>query len=58
MFPGVNELTNEMTLPQANVMRFFKMDKGGFLGRIKNIESLNTTLSLGCMFILPLNLMV
>ncbi|MEM7360880.1 MAG: FAD-dependent oxidoreductase [Pseudomonadota bacterium] len=30
-FPGAGELTNEVTLPEANVMRFVKLDKD-FLG--------------------------
>lgn len=30
-FPGAGELTNEVTLPEANVMRFVKLDKA-FLG--------------------------
>ncbi len=34
MFKGASELTNEVTLPEADVMRFVKLDKpGGFLGR-------------------------
>ncbi len=32
-FKGAGELTNEVTLPEADVMRFVKMDKGDFLGR-------------------------
>ncbi len=31
-FPGAGELTNEVTLPEANVMRFVKLDKS-YLGR-------------------------
>lgn len=30
-FPGAGELTNEVTLPEANVLRFVKLDKD-FLG--------------------------
>ncbi|GAB5469592.1 MAG: FAD-dependent oxidoreductase [Rhodospirillales bacterium] len=34
MFKGAGELTNEVTLPEADVMRFVKLDKpGGFIGR-------------------------
>ncbi len=34
MFKGASELTNEVTLSEADVMRFVKLDKpGGFLGR-------------------------
>ncbi len=33
MFKGASELTNEVTLPEAGVMRFVRLDKpGGFLG--------------------------
>ena len=34
MFKGASELTNEVTLPEADVMRFVRLDKpGGFVGR-------------------------
>ena len=34
MFRGASELTNEVTLPEADVMRFVRLDKpGGFVGR-------------------------
>ena len=34
MFKGASELTNEVTLPKADVMRFARLDKpGGFTGR-------------------------
>ena len=39
-FPGAGELTNEVTLPEANVMRFVKVDKGDFLGRAATLESM------------------
>ena len=33
MFKGASELTNEVTLPEADVMRFVRLDKpGGFIG--------------------------
>ena len=32
-FKGAGELTNEVTLPEADVMRFAKLDKGDFLGK-------------------------
>jgi dimethylglycine dehydrogenase len=32
-FKGAGELTNEVTLPEAGVMRFVKLEKGDFLGR-------------------------
>jgi dimethylglycine dehydrogenase len=40
-FKGASELTNEVTLPEADVMRFVKLDKpGGFIGRDATIRSL------------------
>ena len=33
MFKGAGELTNEVTLPEADVMRFVKMDKADFVGK-------------------------
>ena len=39
-FKGAGELTNEITLPEADVMRFVKMDKE-FEGKDKTQESLN-----------------
>ena len=32
-FKGAGELTNEVTLPEADVMRFARLDKGDFLGK-------------------------
>jgi len=32
-FKGAGELTNEVTLPEADVMRFVKLDKGAFEGQ-------------------------
>ena len=32
-FKGAGELTNEVTLPEADVMRFAKLDKAEFLGK-------------------------
>ena len=39
-FPGAGELTNEVTLPEAGVMRFARLDKGDFLGRDATLASL------------------
>ena len=39
-FKGAGELTNEVTLPEADVMRFVKLDKGNFVGRQATIDSL------------------
>lgn len=42
MFPGAGELTNEVTLPEANVMRFVRTDKqADFVGKAETLESLN-----------------
>ncbi len=38
-YPGAGELNNEVTLPEAAVMRFVKLDKGEFLGRDATVES-------------------
>ena len=38
-FKGAGELTNEVTLPEADVMRFVKLDKGEFLGREATLAS-------------------
>ncbi|MDA0701632.1 MAG: FAD-dependent oxidoreductase [Proteobacteria bacterium] len=40
-FRGALELTNEVTLPEADVMRFVKMDKGEFIGREATQRSLD-----------------
>jgi len=40
-FKGASEFTNEVTLPEADAMRFVKMDKDDFLGRDKTQESLD-----------------
>ena len=40
MFKGAGELTNEVTLPEADVMRFVNLDKGDFLGKAETEASL------------------
>ena len=50
MFKGAGELTNEVTLPEANVMRFAKMDKD-FIGKQKTQESLNKPLPWVCAYL-------
>jgi dimethylglycine dehydrogenase len=43
-FKGAGELTNEVTLPEADVMRFVKLDpekKGDFIGRDRTLQSLD-----------------
>ena len=39
-FKGASELTNEVTLPEADVMRFAKPDKGDFIGRGATLKSM------------------
>ena len=50
MFKGAGELTNEVTLPEADVMRFAKMDKD-FIGKQKTQESLNKPLPWVCAYL-------
>ncbi|MBC6441509.1 MAG: FAD-dependent oxidoreductase [Rhodospirillales bacterium] len=38
-FKGAGELTNEVTLPEADVMRFVKLDKGEFVGKVRTEAS-------------------
>ncbi len=51
MFPGASELTNEVTLPEANVMRFVKMDKADFIGKPQTEESLAAELPWICTYL-------
>ena len=44
-FKGAGELTNEVTLPEADVMRFVRTDKGDFLGRAATMASLENDLT-------------
>jgi len=41
-FKGAGELTNEVTLPEADVMRFVKMDKGEFVGKTPTQASIQS----------------
>ena len=50
MFKGAGELTNEVTLPEADVMRFVKLDKD-FIGKAKTIESNDATLPWICAYL-------
>lgn len=50
MFQGAGELTNEVTLPEAGVMRFVKMDKP-FFGRQQTRQSLDNPLPWVCAYI-------
>jgi len=51
MFKGAGELTNEVTLPEADVMRFVKMDKGEFLGKRQTQASLEAKLPWVCAYL-------
>lgn len=51
MFKGAGELTNEVTLPEADVMRFVKMDKGDFIGKAPTQESLDDELPWVCAYL-------
>ena len=50
-FKGAGELTNEVTLPEADVMRFVRLDKGGFLGREATLASLDQPLPWVCAYL-------
>ena len=44
MFKGASELTNEVTLPEADMMRFARLDKpSGFVGREATLKSVKRT---------------
>ena len=50
-FKGAGELTNEVTLPEADVMRFVKLDKGDFVGRAETQASLDGVLPWVCAYL-------
>ena len=50
MFKGAGELTNEVTLPEADVMRFVKMDKN-FVGKAPTRASLDGVLPWICAYL-------
>jgi dimethylglycine dehydrogenase len=50
MFKGAGELTNEVTLPEADVMRFVKMDKA-FYGKDATQQSLDNELPWICAYL-------
>ena len=50
-FKGAGELTNEVTLPEADVMRFVKPDKGEFLGREATLAALARPLPWVCAYL-------
>jgi len=50
MFKGAGELTNEVTLPEADVMRFVKMDKE-FIGKELTQASIDAELPWICAYL-------
>jgi dimethylglycine dehydrogenase len=50
MFKGAGELTNEVTLPEADVMRFVKLDKD-YLGKEQTVSSLDGDLPWVCAYL-------
>jgi dimethylglycine dehydrogenase len=50
-FKGAGELTNEVTLPEADVMRFVKPEKGEFLGREATLAALAKPLPWVCAYL-------
>jgi dimethylglycine dehydrogenase len=50
MFKGAGELTNEVTLPEADVMRFVNMDKD-FIGKEATVQSNNNELPWICAYL-------
>ncbi|MER9396182.1 MULTISPECIES: FAD-dependent oxidoreductase [unclassified Mesorhizobium] len=51
MFKGAGELTNEVTLPEADVMRFVKLDKPQFAGRQATLEAMERGPSWICAYL-------
>jgi dimethylglycine dehydrogenase len=47
-FHASSELTNEVTLPEADVMRFLNLDKGEFIGREATLQSVESPLKWKC----------
>lgn len=50
MFKGAGELTNEVTLQEADVLRFVKLDKA-FLGKEATVASINSPLRWVCAYL-------
>ncbi|MEM7430047.1 MAG: FAD-dependent oxidoreductase, partial [Pseudomonadota bacterium] len=50
-FKGAGELTNEVTLPEADVMRFVKLDKEAFVGKDKTLISMQAELPWICAYL-------
>ena len=51
MFKGAGELTNEVTLPEADVMRFVKLDKADFIGKAATQASADNPLQWVCVYL-------
>ncbi|MEE9589825.1 MAG: aminomethyltransferase family protein, partial [Hyphomicrobiaceae bacterium] len=51
MFKGAGELTNEVTLPEADVMRFVRLDKPDFVGKAATQAALAKPLSWICAYL-------
>ena len=49
-YHGASELTNELTLPEADVMRFVKADKQAFVGREATLKALQEPLRWKCVY--------
>ena len=50
-FKGAGELSNEVTLPEADVMRFVRLDKADFLGKKATQKSLDHPLPWVCAYL-------
>ena len=50
MFKGAGELTNEVTLPEADVMRFVKLDKD-YIGKVQTMASMESDLPWVCAYL-------
>lgn len=50
-FHGAAELTNEVTLPEAGVMRFCKLDKKSFIGKDATVAAANAPLRWQCAYL-------
>lgn len=51
MFKGAGELTNEVTLPEADVMRFVRLDKPDFVGKAATQSALAKPLPWICAYL-------
>jgi len=47
-FHASSELTNEVTLPEADIMRFLDLDKGEFIGREATVKNMKSPLKWKC----------